>query len=329
VTPKSGQSLDDRDRLDALHETGLLDMPSEEGMQRISRLVSRLLRSPVALASFVEHDRQFFVAATGFEVEPFASQRQTPLSHSFCQYVVLRGSPLIVEDARDHVDLHDNLAIEDLGVIAYLGVPLRSPDGHLLGSLCAIDSTPRIWEAADQDALEDLAALVCDELRLRQVTHENERLTEQLRRESRRDPLTRLHNRRSWQERAPVELARAARDGRPVSAVMLDLDGFKAINDQEGHAAGDRILERLGDCWRPLVRPPDLLVRWGGDEFAVLLSDADQAAAESVAQRLIEAAAGVIAISVGVATWSGQGDADALLDEADRALLAVKDRKRS
>jgi GAF domain-containing protein len=92
--------------------------------------------------SLVDADRQFFKSALGLP-EPWATRRETPLSHSFCQHVVATGAPLRVEDARDHSLVCDNLAIPELGVVAYLGMPLATADGQVLGSLCAIDTEPR------------------------------------------------------------------------------------------------------------------------------------------------------------------------------------------
>jgi transcriptional regulator with GAF, ATPase, and Fis domain len=154
----------DPKRLRALRATGLLDSPPEEEFDRITEIVRRVLAVPVALVSLVDADRQFFKSQAGLP-EPWASQRQTPLSHSFCQYAVESGEPLVVGDAREHPTLKDNLAVPDLGVIAYAGVPLIT-DGHALGSLCAIDHQPRVWTREQIDLLSDLAQLTVSEVKL-------------------------------------------------------------------------------------------------------------------------------------------------------------------
>ncbi len=324
-----GSDLNSPARLAAVANTGLADAPATESMQRISRLVSRLLRAPVALATFVDDERQFFVAATGFGVEPFASQRQTPLSHSFCQHVVLRGESLNVTDSRDEAFLEGNRAIDELGVIAYLGVPLYAPDGELLGSLCAIDGKPRAWNDDDEAALTDLAELVTDELRYRAATEENLVLTARLRAEVRRDELTGLGNRRFWLEQATIQFARAMRDGSEVSVICLDLDSFKAVNDEQGHAAGDDLLVAVAEMWSSLVRTPDLLARWGGDEFVIMLGDSDQTHATEVAHRLAAASSELIEVSAGVAQWNRSETAEELLERADAELLGAKRRNRA
>lgn len=158
-------ALTDPDRLRALDETRLDAVP-DEAFDRFARLVGDLLDVPVALVSLVDADRQFFPGATGLP-EPWAARRQTPLSHSFCQHVVDIEMPLVLPDARLYPRVRLNLAIEDLGVVAYAGMPLTDLDGRVLGSLCAIDSKPRAWTPEQLRTLADLAAACSSELRLR------------------------------------------------------------------------------------------------------------------------------------------------------------------
>jgi signal transduction histidine kinase len=99
--------------------------------------------------------------------EPWASVRETPLSHSFCQHAVALARPLVIEDARTHPLVRDNLAIRDIGVIAYAGIPLATADGDVLGSFCVIDGVPRQWTADELATLTDLAAAVMTEIELR------------------------------------------------------------------------------------------------------------------------------------------------------------------
>jgi signal transduction histidine kinase/CheY-like chemotaxis protein len=155
-------------RLRALQRIGLLDTPPEETFDRVTRLVCRVLGVPVALVSLVDADRQFFKSTAGLP-DPWASRRETPLSHSFCQHVVTSGSPLTVEDAPSHPLVRDNLAIPDLGVAAYLGMPLALPDGQVIGALCAIDTVPHHWTTNETETLRDLAAVIMDEIALRQL----------------------------------------------------------------------------------------------------------------------------------------------------------------
>jgi GAF domain-containing protein len=164
--PELAQALAEPGRLAALHAAALLDSPPEESFDRLTRLAAKVVNAPVALVSAVNRDRQFFKSCLGLP-EPWATRRQTPLSHSFCQHVVAAREPVIVSDARKDERLLDNLAIRDLGVIAYLGVPLITREGHALGTLCVIDQEPRIWTSDEISLVKDVAASVVTEITLR------------------------------------------------------------------------------------------------------------------------------------------------------------------
>ncbi len=156
-------------RLEALHQSGALDSNHGDRLDRITRLATALLGTPVSLVSLVDFDRQVFVSQAGLP-EPWAAQGETPLTHSFCQHVVSDDAPLVVSDARLDPRLQDNMAIGDLNVVAYCGVPLRNSDGLTLGSFCVIDGEPRVWTEADIESVRDLAGLVQVELRLAEVS---------------------------------------------------------------------------------------------------------------------------------------------------------------
>lgn len=158
--------LRDPARLKVLREVSLLDTAAEESFDRLARLAVRILQAPVALVSLVDADRQFFKSCIGLS-QPWATRRQTPLSHSFCQHVVTTAQALVVADARIHPLVRGNAAIRDLNVTAYLGVPLISSDGFALGSFCVMDSKPRPWSNAELEILTDLGAAVMSEIELR------------------------------------------------------------------------------------------------------------------------------------------------------------------
>jgi GAF domain-containing protein len=157
--------LADRARLRSLQRVCVGAEP-DEAFDRFASLVKRLLDVPVALVSLVDDERQFFPGQVGL-AEPWDAKRETPLSHSFCQYVVIEGRPKVFPDARIYAQVRDNLAIPDLGVVAYAGMPLTDADGRTLGSLCAIDTKPRAWTKAELATLRDLAEACSSELRLR------------------------------------------------------------------------------------------------------------------------------------------------------------------
>jgi diguanylate cyclase (GGDEF)-like protein len=144
------------------------------------------------------------------------------------------------------------------------------------------------------------------------------------------DHLTGLPNRRAL----AAEMDRVVRDERRAALILLDLDGFKAVNDGLGHRAGDELLRRLGERLRPALRPGDLLFRLGGDEFAVLLPDATADAADECARRLhqlvcrpveLDGVSVQVGASLGVAAATDQAPTlDELLHHADRAMYAAK-----
>jgi serine phosphatase RsbU (regulator of sigma subunit) len=158
----AGQALEDPARLSALQRTGLLDSPIEPGFDRLTRLAARVLDAPVSLVSIVDDRRQFF--KSGFGIDP--ELRDTPLSHSFCQHVVTSGRPLVVTDSHSDPVVTGNLAIDELDVRAYAGVPLTTPSGAVIGSFCVIDHEPRQWRDDELEILHELAGSVMTEIEL-------------------------------------------------------------------------------------------------------------------------------------------------------------------
>ena len=152
------------------------------------------------------------------------------------------------------------------------------------------------------------------------------------------DPLTGLSNRRFILTQLGGQVSAARRHGRPFSVAMLDIDHFKAVNDQHGHAAGDHVLAEVTHVLRDYLRAEDQLGRMGGEEFLALLPDADDEAAAAAAEKLraeverrtveVEGHGLRITVSVGWATWEGE-EADALLRRADEALYDAKRRGRN
>jgi len=141
---------------------------------------------------------------------------------------------------------------------------------------------------------------------------------------ARLDPLTGIANRRAWEEEIQRAMARSRRDGSPVTVGLLDLDGFKAYNDDWGHVRGDELLRSFTARWREPLREVDLLARYGGDEFAVLLPGSSVEEARLVIQRLRAASAALPSFSVGLAGWDGAESAEALMARADAALYNSK-----
>jgi GAF domain-containing protein len=166
-------------RLAALHRLHVLDTPPEAALDRLTRIACRMLHAPVGLVSLVDSDRQFFKSCMGLP-EPIASERQTPLSHSFCKHVVGTGKPLVVDDARVNPLVQMNPAIQLMGIAAYAGIPLTTSDGQVIGSFCVIDSRPRTWSYEDVETLQDLATCVMHEVEGRKLLQDSEARCRQL-----------------------------------------------------------------------------------------------------------------------------------------------------
>ncbi len=148
------------------------------------------------------------------------------------------------------------------------------------------------------------------------------------------DPLTGLLNRRGLQDRIAAAQARQARDGVPAALAVVDLDDFKLVNDRHGHQAGDGFLRQVAEALRGALRGSDVAARVGGDEFALLLEDCDEAAAAPIVERVVAAASGSITgqpvtVSAGIATLRPQDGADAALREADIALYHAKEQGKN
>ncbi|MDO8210194.1 bifunctional diguanylate cyclase/phosphodiesterase [Conexibacter sp. CPCC 206217] len=271
-----GSRVLDGFRLAALRDSGLLDMPPQASLERLNRLAAELLGVPVSLVSLVGERRQFFAGQTGLS-QPWAAHRETPLSHSFCKHVVARDAPLLIDDARTDPLVADNLAVRDLDVIAYAGVPLRLDGGETLGSFCAIDSRPRCWSGRDLQILTDLAALAADAIELHRA-----RTVDPL-----CDQLTGLPGRALFETFLARALERVVRREGAVAVVALDLMDFRLINDALGHDAGDTLLLAVADRLRDTLRTEDAVCRSDADHFLVLCDTVDdEADALRVAERL-------------------------------------------
>lgn len=194
-----------------------------------------------------------------------------------------------------------------------------------LALLDRTDPTGALVQAALESVIWTvLAAVLCTVMR----EVREQRL--ELRDERSLDSLTRLPNRRAFDERLADHLDTRPADGSPLAVVVADVNGFKPLNDRHGHLEGDRQLIAVAEALSDGLRPGDACFRWGGDEFAALLPGADERAAASVAERLSLLVASKctepepLTISTGVAELRASDDAEALIGRADAMLLARK-----
>jgi diguanylate cyclase (GGDEF)-like protein len=205
-----------------------------------------------------------------------------------------------------------------------LGVPLVGRSGRI-GLLGILSREPGVrFDDEDLRRLEDLAERVAPVI-------ENARRFREARQLADLDSLTGLHNRRFFHETLAREVDRAQRYQRSLSVVIVDVDGFKEINDRIGHLAGDAVLAEIAERLRQVVRSADIPCRVGGDEFAVILPEIDEEHAQQLVSRIQRAVsaqpiarAGRVHVSAGVAELLPNDDPTSLFERGDEALYAAK-----
>lgn len=253
-------------RLNNLHSLNVLDTPAEERFDRLTRLAKRLFNVPIALVSLVDEHRQWFKSSIGLSVSE--SARET----SFCGHVIVGNGLFIVPDTREDLRFADNpFVIGEPNIRFYAGCPLRYLDGTKLGTLCIVDTQPRTFSQENLQALKDLAEIA-----------ERELIAVQL---ATLDDLTGISNRRGFSLLAQHSLNLCMRHELPASLVFFDINDFKRINDNFGHAAGDKALIEFATQMKQTFRDSDVIARLGGDEFVVLLTNASGMLAQELILR--------------------------------------------
>ncbi len=203
----------------------------------------------------------------------------------------------------------------------WLLVPLYERNGEAMGFIWADDPEDRLVPSAER-----LQALRVFANQATTALYAAEQF-EQMRFLADHDPLTNLLNRRSFVQHLDAEVARSRRYARPLALVIFDLDELKTVNDTQGHTAGDEALKRVGDAVRATIRSGDNAFRIGGDEFAVILPEANERDADAAAQRIADELQ--LPASFGVAICEQDCDAGTLLREADGAMYRMKRRRRA
>ena len=300
-------------------EIAASDLDAEAIMQLIAERAQELTRASAGLIELVEGEEMVYSVATG-EATPFLGTRLQK-DASLSGRAVIEGRVLRSDDTGND-DRVDGEACRRVNACSMICVPLTHR-AEAVGVLKVYAPEVNHFNDDDVETLELLSELIAAHL-----SHAN--LFEAESRDSRRDALTGLPNRRAFEERLPTELARAARSGRPLALVLLDLDGFKGVNDRLGHPAGDEVLRQVARIL-DAARTADDCFRIGGDEFAILMPETEaihaRTAAERVATQIREAnlGDGTIGASYGLAASTNR-DSDTLFAAADRVLLAAKDR---
>jgi diguanylate cyclase (GGDEF)-like protein len=266
VYPLPDNERERQRQLDSFH---ILDSEPDEDFDRITRIASQMLGMPIALISLVDHKRQWFLSRVGLE------PRQTARELAFCSHTICSDQVMVVADARADGRFRDNpLVTSAPNIRFYAGAPLRTRDGHALGTLCVISTEPRTLGENEHRLLEELAGMVIHTL------------------ESRRDrylcPLTGLQNRRPFFEAGEREFQRSRECGAPLTLCLVGLDDFANLSTRLSRDERNRLLQQVAAMIRSEqgAGATDVLARVATAEFAVLLGGQPLEAGIALADRL-------------------------------------------
>lgn len=254
-------------RIQVLDNLNILDTDPQENFDQITRLAKKIFQVEIALVSLIDSNRQWFKSKAGLEAS------ETAREISFCGHAILNNQVFVVTDAqKDHRFFDNPLVTAEPYIRFYAGAPLMIQDNINIGTLCLIDSKPRELSAHEQSILEDLANIV-----VKEVTALNMVML---------DELTQLANRRAFLLLAKQSLSICTRNAFSASVLFIDLDNFKSINDQFGHAEGDNALIEFSNILAQECRESDIVARLGGDEFVVFLTQFKPADINEIIHRL-------------------------------------------
>jgi len=334
-------------RLQSLESFRILDSLPEQSYDDIVTLASHICGVPIALISLIDSERQWFKAKVGVEVQ------QTPREQAFCAHAILNPADIMeVPDATlDPRFANNPLVTGEPSIRFYAGAPLVTPSGSALGTLCIIDRVPRRLTPPMAKALKALARQVVRLLELRRALDELETLAQaqqerqqqleatqkrldqviiELAQQTMTDSLTGLKNRRAFDQILREDSSRMARTQSSLALILLDIDGFKAFNDEFGHVSGDEALQQLARVLQAQARAYDRVARYGGEEFAIVLPDTSMAEALGVAERIRQEVQDAhwphrpVTVSLGVAAARASQDSLTLVARADKALYQAK-----
>lgn len=331
-------------RLQALASYQILDTLPEPAFDDLVEVASIICDAPIAVINFIDRDRQWFKSEKGLGV------RETPLDISICAHAILQPGLFVVPDTTQDPRFANNpLVTGEPHLRFYAGALLESSDGYPLGTLCVLDFQPRELTERQGFALKALANQVMAHMQLMQAHHDQAELISELKATRRKlaeraatDPLTSLLNRRAFEKHFKQEIALVQR-GAPSAALMLiDIDHFKVVNDTLGHQAGDEVITRFTKLCLEIFRESDILCRWGGEEFLVLLPMTCVTDARHVAERFHHILSTTpmleqegdraplhITVSIGICSLDGNSNIDACINQADQLLYQAKSQGRN
>ena len=307
---------------------------SEQSHDDILHLANRLCDTSLALVSLTEHDERWLAARVGVALAEVVRRIVETVARIESPPFDQEGVLVCADATRDIHFAGSGLPGVGLDLRMFAAVPLRDREQQLLGVLCVFDRVTRELSSAQRDGLTALARQVVVQLEARRNSARLERALQRLEVVSATDALTGLQNRRAFEQRIRQEFDRARRYHLSMSFLMLDVDYFKVYNDTHGHQAGDRVLHQVARTLQGRARGQDVLARFGGEEFAVILPSTGRNGALVLAERYRQAieAMGLagVTVSIGVATLDdSMQSTDELVGAADQALYLAKGTGRN
>ncbi len=304
------------------------ELPLEAALTAVTDAAMKLLPCEHSSVRVLDEGHQALLSSARSGAGAAADVMTFRRGEGLIGWVAETGRPARVRDVRDDPRFKPG-ADQGFTIRSMLAVPLGTAD-QVVGVLGATASAPGVFGAEHEllaTLLANCAVPAIERARL-------QRLKERLEQEAVMDPGTPAYNQRYLMPRLREEIARARRQLSPLSLLLMDLDDFKSVNDQHGHAAGDAVLRGFAETVLASVRSTDVLVRRGGDEFALVMPRAAGSRAIAVARRIRDAldrapAATTTAevrrtVSIGVATWNGAETAEAFEARADAAMYEAK-----
>jgi diguanylate cyclase (GGDEF)-like protein len=318
-------------RLSALASYDIVDSLPEQEYDDIALISSHICQTSIAMVALVDEKRKWHKSKVGLDKE------FSPREFAICSHTIMGNDILIVNDTLEHETFrHIGMVVRPPHVRFYAGMPLINADGYALGTLCVADTQPHQLDQFQQDALKALARQVIALLELRRNIAIIEKQKLDLLALSTIDELSGLFNRRVLDTQLTKELSRSQRDGKSFSVAMLDIDNFKNLNDEFGHAFGDKVIKKISALLQEHTRTTDYCIRYGGDEFIVIMPNTAQEQSSYVGNRILQCvdnAGGVLdtlTISIGIANIK-QFDVneDDILALADKCVYLAKKQGRN
>ncbi|SDD76673.1 diguanylate cyclase (GGDEF) domain-containing protein [Cupriavidus sp. YR651] len=301
------------------------DQVMRECFRHATAILKSVTGASVSAVLLLDAEHQHYRAEVGLSVFPI------PRKRSLCNYAIQSDEVFVVEDASTDARFADCTLVHAAPFVrSYAAIPLRGPDGEIVGALCAMDPAPARLLNAPIDVFRHLRAMIENDLRLRTATAT--------------DPLTQLFNRRHMLESVRRTWDGAA-DGEAMGAVMVDIDWFKQYNDTYGHPAGDACLRQVASVLQAIADEHRMIAgRLGGEEFGLLLCGLPRLAFEAALEKLrasvmklaidhCRSPTGVVTVSVGATVTHRAGSTDlarqTTFAAADRALYKAKEGGRN